>query len=93
MFKTTQFSEVICSARVSHPTSNLADLYDPLSMPSDLNKAHSDLDREVERCYRKEPFESDRKRFEFLFDLYLKMKSPLVLEPIAGNRKTRKRSK
>jgi len=83
--------EAVLSARQSHAASSLADLYDPLSMPSDLNKAHSDLDREVERCYRKEPFESDRKRFEFLFDLYLKMKSPLVLEPIAGNRKQRKR--
>lgn len=49
----------------------LADLYDPLSMPTELLRAHEELDRAVEKCYRSEPFHSDRERVEFLFSLYL----------------------
>jgi hypothetical protein len=43
----------------------LADLYDPLSMPPALAKAHAELDRAVEKCYRPEPFDSDRQRVEY----------------------------
>ena len=56
----------------------LADLYDPLSMPPALAKAHADLDRAVEKCYRSEPFDSDRHRVEFLFSLYEKLTAPLL---------------
>jgi hypothetical protein len=56
----------------------LADLYDPLTMPGVLLKAHQALDRAVDRCYRKEPFESDRQRVEFLFALYQKLTAPLI---------------
>jgi|688.fasta_scaffold67891_2 hypothetical protein len=58
--------------------STLADLYDPTAMPPALAKAHAELDREVEKCYRKEPFSSDRERVEFLFSLYEKLTAPLV---------------
>src|SRR5260370_9119705 len=44
----------------------LADLYDPLAMPPELSRAHAELDRVVEKCYRAEPFHSDRERVEFL---------------------------
>ncbi len=50
--------------------STLADLYDPLTMPAALAKAHAELDRAVEKCYRAEPFHSDRERVEHLFRLY-----------------------
>jgi hypothetical protein len=33
-------------------TASLADLYDPLSMPPALVKAHAELDRAVDLCYR-----------------------------------------
>jgi hypothetical protein len=56
----------------------LADLYDPLTMPSALVKAHQALDRAVDRCYRKDPFENDRQRVEFLFSLYQKLTAPLI---------------
>jgi len=55
-----------------------ADLYDPVAMPPALAKAHAELDRAVEKCYRKEPFASDRERVEFLFALYEKLTAPLV---------------
>jgi hypothetical protein len=59
----------------------LADLYDPLAMPRELLKAHTELDRAVEKCYRAGPFHSDRERVEFLFSLYEKLTAPLL--PIA----------
>jgi hypothetical protein len=66
--------------------STLADLYDLLTMPPDLAQAHSDLDRVVDRCYRPEPFESERKRVEFLFSLYEQLTKPLILPIRPQNR-------
>jgi type I restriction-modification system DNA methylase subunit len=56
----------------------LADLYDPLSMPPELVKAHDELDRAVEKCYRADQFRSDRERVELLFLLYEKLTAPLL---------------
>lgn len=47
-------------------------------MPPELAKAHAALDREVDRCYRAQPFENDRQRVEFLFALYEKLTAPLI---------------
>ena len=41
----------VLDTRVSHPDSSLADLYDPLSMPKALLKAHHALDRAVMKLY------------------------------------------
>lgn len=71
-------AQAVLDARARFPASSLADLYDPLTMPPALQKAHSDLDRAVELCYRKEPFHSDRERVEFLFNLYEKLAAPLT---------------
>jgi len=51
---------------------SLADLYDPSVMPPDLLKAHQNLDKLVDKCYRDAPFISEPKRIEFLFELYEK---------------------
>lgn len=51
---------------------SLADLYDPLTMPADLRKAHQKLDKAVDRCYRAQPFKDERERIEFLFQEYEK---------------------
>ncbi len=59
----------------------LADLYDPIAMPPMLAKAHEQLDRAVDRCYRKEPFLTDRQRVEYLFALYEQLAAPLVAKP------------
>lgn len=60
----------VLDARDRHPDSSLADLYDPLTMPPDLTKAHQALDRAVDRLYRKKPFASDKERLELLFERY-----------------------
>jgi hypothetical protein len=56
----------------------LADLYDPLAMPPELLRAHTELDRAVDKSYRSEEFHSDRERVEFLFSLYEKLTAPLL---------------
>jgi hypothetical protein len=56
----------------------LAGLYDPLTMPRELLRAHTELDRAVEKCYRPEPFHADRERVEHLFALYEKLTAPLL---------------
>ncbi|MCT7486691.1 N-6 DNA methylase [Aliarcobacter cryaerophilus] len=49
---------------------SLADLYDPLSMPPNLKKAHQELDKTVDNCYGSKSFKNDKERIEFLFGLY-----------------------
>lgn len=71
--------------------STLADLYDPLSMPPALVKAHAELDRAVELCYRPQPFANDRQRVEFLFSLYEKLTAPLL--PAAKKVRSRRPSR
>jgi len=82
-------AQAVLDARAQYPTSTLADLYDPLTMPAPLLQAHQELDRAVDRCYRPEPFPSDRHRVEYLFALYEKLTAPLVAAVTAG-RKRRK---
>ena len=72
-------AQAVLDARGIYPECTLADLYDPLAMPPELAKAHAALDRAVEKCYRPEPFQSDRERVEFLFALYEKLAAPLAL--------------
>ncbi len=60
----------VLDARAEFPNSSLADLYDPLTMPPALIKAHNELDKAVDLCYRPQPFINETKRIEFLFELY-----------------------
>jgi hypothetical protein len=78
--KVQEAARAVLDAREQFPGSTLADLYDPVSMPPKLAKAHEALDRAVDRCYRKEPFETDRQRVEYLFALYEQLAAPLVVE-------------
>ncbi|MCI0360289.1 MAG: hypothetical protein L0211_17570 [Planctomycetaceae bacterium] len=68
---------------------SLADLYDPLTMPAPLAKAHAVLDRAVDRCYRSAPFQSDRERVEHLFALYEKLTAPLLPAAPKSRKRTR----
>jgi hypothetical protein len=71
-------AQAVLDARAKYPLSTLADLYDPLTMPHDLVKAHTELDRAVDQCYRSAPFSSDRQRVEYLFALYEQYTAPLL---------------
>ena len=63
-------AQKVLDTRANYSTSSLADLYDPLTMPPDLVKAHQELDKAVDLCYRPQPFINETKRIEFLFELY-----------------------
>jgi hypothetical protein len=70
------------------PGSSLADLYDPLSMPPALVKAHQELDKATDLCYRPQPFMNETKRIEFLFELYDKYTSGLFKAEKKSKRKS-----
>ena len=72
-----KLAEQILKVRMRYPDSSLADLYDPLTMPTDLVRAHQDLDKFIDSCYRPLPFSSEAKRMEFLFELYEKYTADL----------------
>ncbi len=73
-------AQKVLDARVQFPNSSLAELYDPLTMPAALLKAHQELDKAVDLAYRKEPYENESKRIEYLFALYEKYTSGLFNE-------------
>lgn len=73
-------AQKVLDARLEFPTSSLADLYDPLTMPPVLVKAHNELDKAVDAAYSKQAFNSDAKRMEFLFELYEKYTSGLFVK-------------
>lgn len=79
-------AQVVLDARAAFPDSTLADLYDPLSMPPALVKAHQQLDKAVDAAYlaaekaagRKPPkLGSDAERVAFLFQRYQALASLL----------------
>ena len=67
----------ILAARARFPDESLANLYDPDLMPADLRDAHRDLDRVVDRRYRRKRFSSQRERVEHLLGMYEQMVAPL----------------
>ena len=87
------FAQAVLDARDAWPTSSLADLYDPDTMPHNLRKAHAALDAAVDRLYRKKPFDSDRDRVEHLFGLYEKLVNPLEADAEKQNKRVVRRTK
>ncbi|MDD2920521.1 DNA methyltransferase [Rhodoferax sp.] len=71
----------------------LADLYDPLTMPPELLKAHQKLDAAVDKAYEasggKKHYKSDAERVAFLFELYQKYTSLLPSTTPKNKRKAR----
>ena len=70
-------AQKVLDARLQFPNSSLADLYDPLTMPPILVKAHNELDKAVDLAYRPQAFTSEANRMIFLFDLYEKYTADL----------------
>jgi hypothetical protein len=68
-------AQAVLDARAQFPESTLADLYDPLTMPPVLLKAHQQLDRAVDAAYGKTNFQTEAQRVAFLFELYQKYTS------------------
>ncbi len=71
-------AQAVLDARAKYPDSSLAALYDPLTMPPELVKAHRKLDAAVDAAYARRKFSGDRDRVAFLFELYQQISSPLI---------------
>ena len=84
-----QAAQCVLDARAQFASSSLADLYDPLTMPPALLKAHQKLDTAVDAAYQpsggKKSYTSDAERVAFLFDLYQRITSLLPV-PAAKKR-------
>ena len=76
--KVEKAAQKVLDVRTNYLDSSLADLYDPLTMPPDLVKAHQQLDKAVDLCYRPQAFPNERVRIEFLFELYEEYVAPLL---------------
>ena len=89
--KVEALAQAVLDARAAHPTSSLADLYDPDTMPGNLRKAHGALDLAVDRLYRPKSsgaaFATDRDRVEHLFGRYEALVNPLERLGAAKNRR------
>lgn len=71
-------AQAVLDARAQFPDSTLADLYNPLTMPAPLRKAHTELDKAVDKAYRFQPFTSELERIQFLFERYQQLVEPLT---------------
>lgn len=65
-----KLTQAVLDARAEFPDASLADLYDPLTMPPALAKAHKALDRYVDKLYSSRGFDSDADRVAMLFERY-----------------------
>ncbi len=83
-----KLAQKVLDARAAFPDSSLADLYDRLTMPAELRKAHQALDNTVERLYRSQPFSDDRERAEHLLAMYETLSAPILA---AAQQKTNRR--
>lgn len=90
--KVEALAQAVLDARAAYPTSSLADLYDPDTMPADLRKAHTALDTAVDRLYRPAPFASDRDRVEHLFGRYEALVNPLERLGAAKNKRVARKA-
>ena len=83
-------AQKVLEVRSSFPNSSLADLYNPLTMPPTLIKAHNELDKAVDSAYRTAPFTSEANRMVYLFELYEKYTADLFTKekPKKKNNKT-----
>lgn len=75
--KVEEAAQAVLDTRAKYPGSTLADLYDPVTMPPDLVKAHQALDKAVDLCYRPQAFGTELARIEFLFGLYEQYTAPM----------------
>lgn len=79
-------AESIIKARLSHPETNLASLYDSVSMPLDLLKSHESNDKAVDKAYGYKGNDDDASRVAFLFKLYEEQTSLLPATDVKKKR-------
>ena len=65
-------AQKVLDVRAEFSENSLAGLYNPLTMPPALVKAHNELDKAVDLAYRPQPFTNEANRMVYLFELYEK---------------------
>lgn len=80
-------AQKVLSARGLYPSESLADLYDPVSMPVELVRAHNELDKAVDSAYRSQPFVNEANRMVYLFELYERYTADLFTREKVRKRK------
>lgn len=80
-------AQAVLNARAVHTNASLADLYDPLTMPNNLLKAHNALDKAVDAAYGYKGAATDAARVAFLFERYQQITSLLPIEKAKKSRK------
>ena len=84
--------DVRAKFQCSDQSATLADLYDPLTMPPELLKAHQKLDAAVDKAYERsggrKSYKSDAERVAFLFELYQRYTSLLPTDKPKPKRRT-----
>ncbi len=74
--KIERTAQAILDARALYPDSSLADLYDPVTMPPELLKAHRDNDRAVMAAYAFPSSMTEGDIVARLFALYTRLTRP-----------------
>jgi len=88
--KLATLAQAVLDARALFADSTLAQLYDPVTMPPALRRAHTALDTVVDRLYSRSTFPGDAARVAHLFARYAEhLHTPLL--PAARARKNAKR--
>ncbi len=86
-------AQSLLDVRAAMPGQSLADLYDADVMPTGLIAAHKALDRAVDRCYRRQPFENELARVRFLFERYAELIADGQMTLVTADDKKRGRKK
>ena len=68
----------VLDMREKYPNSSLADLYDPNAMPSDLRKAHQQLDKAVLKAFGLKATATDEEILADLFRRYAELTKGLI---------------
>ena len=74
-------AQAVIDARGLFPESNLAQMYNIATMPSELVAAHAALDRAVDGAYGYKGGSADASRVQFLFEKYLRATDVALLQP------------
>jgi hypothetical protein len=82
-------AQAVLDTRAQFPGATLADLYDPLTMPPALLKAHHRLDAAVDAAYGRKGFKTDAERVAFLFEQYRRITSLLPAEAAKPKRRAK----
>lgn len=68
--KISETAQAILDARNIYPDSSLADLYDPLTMPVELRRAHEENDKAVLKAYGLKSSVTEQEIVQRLFEMY-----------------------